>query len=162
MSKHEFSRAYVFFKCCIRQFVGEEKGPSPETPALPKSRTLLSGKRCLVLDDEFLIALDIQQTLELAGAEYVAAAASVPEALALLRSEPDFNLAVLDVKLSGPDVNSLGLAALLAAKGTPFIFLTGMRVDDVHSRQFPHAPVIEKPYDRATLLDAVRRALGIT
>jgi hypothetical protein len=36
---------------------------------LPESGTLLFGKRCLVLDDEFLIALDIQQTLELAGAE---------------------------------------------------------------------------------------------
>jgi CheY-like chemotaxis protein len=129
---------------------------------LPESGTLLSGKRCLVLDDEFLIALDIQQTLELAGAEYVAAAASVPEALALLRGEPEFNLAVLDVKLSGPDMNSLGLAALLAARGTPFIFLTGMRIDDVHTSQFPHAPVIEKPYDRVTLLDAARRALGIT
>jgi two-component system, response regulator PdtaR len=129
---------------------------------LPESGTLLSGKRCLVLDDEFLIALDIQQTLELAGAEYVAAAASVPEALALFRGEPEFNLAVLDIKLSGPDVNSLGLAALLAAKGTPFIFLTGMRADDVHAGQFPQAPVIEKPYDRATLLDAVRRVLGIS
>jgi two-component system, response regulator PdtaR len=129
---------------------------------LPESGTLLSGKRCLVLDDEFLIALDIQQTLELAGAEYVAAVASVPEALALLRGEPEFNLAVLDVKLSGPGINSLGLAALLAARGTPFIFLTGMRIDDVHASQFPHAPIIEKPYDRATLLDAVRRALGIT
>jgi len=69
---------------------------------LPESGTLLSGKRCLVLDDEFLIALDIQQTLELAGAEYVAAVASVPEALALLRGEPEFNLAVLNVKLSAP------------------------------------------------------------
>ena len=67
------------------------------------SGTLLSGKRCLVLDDEFLIALDIQQTLELAGAAYVAAVATVPEALRLLRSKPDFNLAVLDVKLSGRD-----------------------------------------------------------
>jgi CheY-like chemotaxis protein len=86
----------------------------------------------------------------------------VPEALALLRGEPEFNLAVLDVKLSGPDMNSLGLAALLAARGTPFIFLTGMRIDDVHTSQFPHAPVIEKPYDRVTLLDAARRALGIT
>lgn len=124
---------------------------------MPESGTLLSGKRCLVLDDEFLIALDIQQKLELAGA-----VASVPEALALLRGEPEFNLAALDVKLSGPGINSLGLAALLAARGTPFIFLTGMRIDDVHASQFPDAPIIEKPYDRATLLDAVRRALGIT
>jgi len=117
------------------------------------------GKRCLVLDDEFLIALDIQQTLELAGAAHVACVATASEALALLRASPDFDLAVLDVKLSGSDRNSLGVAALLSAKRMPFVFLTGMRVDDVHARQFPKVPVIEKPYDAATLLDAVRRAL---
>lgn len=123
------------------------------------SNTLLIGKRCLVLDDEFLIALDIQQILEFAGAAHVACVATVAEALALLRANPDFDLAVLDVKISGPDGNSLGVAAQLAAKGTPFVFLTGMRVDDLHARQFPQAPVVEKPYDAVALLDAVRRAL---
>jgi two-component system, response regulator PdtaR len=126
---------------------------------LAKLDTLLFGKRCLVLDDEFLIALDIQQTLEQAGAGHVACVATVSEALALLRANPDFDVAILDVKLSGPDRSSLGLAALLAAKGTPFVFLTGMRPDDIHARQFPQAPVIEKPYDAAALLEAVRRAL---
>ena len=67
--------------------------------------SLLTGKRCLVLDDEFLIALDIQQTLELAGAASVACVATVTEALALLEGSPDFDIAVLDIKLSepGPD-----------------------------------------------------------
>jgi CheY-like chemotaxis protein len=123
------------------------------------SDSLLSGKRCLVLDDEFLIALDIQQILETAGAAHVACAATVPEALELLRREPAFDVAVLDVKLSGPDRNSLGIAALLASKGTPFVFLTGMRVNDVHAKHFPQAPVIEKPYDATALLNAVRRAI---
>jgi two-component system, response regulator PdtaR len=126
---------------------------------LAGSNTLLIGKRCLVLDDEFLIALDIQQILEFAGAAHVACVATVAEALALLRADPDFDLAVLDVKISGPDGNSLGVAAQLAAKGTPFVFLTGMRVDDLHAKQFPQAPVVEKPYDAVALLDAVRRAL---
>ncbi|MFZ0065708.1 MAG: response regulator [Pseudolabrys sp.] len=126
---------------------------------MPESNTLLIGKRCLVLDDEFLIALDIQQILEFAGAAHVACVATVAEALALLRANPDFDLAVLDVKISGPDGNSLGVAAQLAAKGTPFVFLTGMRVDDLHAKQFPQAPVVEKPYDAVALLDAVRRAL---
>ena len=126
---------------------------------MPESNTLLIGKRCLVLDDEFLIALDIQQILEFAGAAHVACVATVAEALALLRANPDFDLAVLDVKISGPDGNSLGVAGQLAAKGTPFVFLTGMRVDDLHAKQFPQAPVVEKPYDAVALLDAVRRAL---
>jgi CheY-like chemotaxis protein len=125
------------------------------------SDSLLSGKRCLVLDDEFLIALDIQQILEIAGATHVACAATVPEALELLRREPDFDVAVLDVKIGGPQPNSLGVAALLAEKGTPFVFLTGMRVNDIHAKQFPQAPVIEKPYDATALLDSVRRVIAI-
>ena len=113
------------------------------------------------MDDEFLIALDIQQTLEQTGGMHVVCVAMVAEALALLRSDSDFDIAVLDVKLSGADRDSLGVAALLASKGIPFVFLTGMRVDDVHAKQFPQAPVIEKPCDAIALLNAVRRSLEV-
>ncbi len=124
-----------------------------------QGQSALVGKRCLVLDDEFLIALDIQQILERAGAVQVICVASAVEALDLLRHEPKFDIAVLDVKLSSPEGTSLGVAEALAGKGTPFVFLTGMRVDDVHAKRFPEAPVIEKPYDAIALLDAARRAL---
>jgi CheY-like chemotaxis protein len=113
------------------------------------SDSLLAGKRCLVLDDEFLIALDIQQILELAGAKHVASVASASEAIELLRREPKFDA----------EGNSLDVAAMLAKAGTPFVFLTGMRVDNVHAKKFPQAPVVEKPYDASTLLDAAQRAL---
>ena len=126
---------------------------------MPMSDSLLAGKRCLVLDDEFLIALDIQQILELAGAKHVASVASASEAIELLRREPKFDLAVLDVKLGDAEGNSLDVAAMLAEAGTPFVFLTGMRVDNVHAKKFPQAPVVEKPYDALTLLDGAQRAL---
>jgi len=126
---------------------------------LPISDSLLTGNRCLVLDDEFLIALDIQQILELARAKHVASVATASEAIALVRREAKFDLAVLDVKLGGSEDKSLGVASELAKTGTPFVFLTGMRVDNVHAREFPQAPVIEKPYDAVALLDAVQRAL---
>jgi CheY-like chemotaxis protein len=123
------------------------------------SDSSLSGKRCFVLDDEFLIAFDIQQILERAGAAHVASVASAAEAIVLLGSEPKFDVAVLDVKLGDPERNSLDVAALLQTQGTPFVFLTGMRIDDVHAKIFPNAPVIEKPYDAAGLLRAVQHAL---
>lgn len=126
---------------------------------MPMSDSLLTGKRCFVLDDEFLIALDIQQILERAGAAHVASVASAAEAIALLGREPKFDVAVLDVKLGDPQRNSLDVAALLQTQGTPFVFLTGVRVDDVHAKIFPNAPVIEKPYDAAGLLRAVQHAL---
>ena len=80
---------------------------------MPKSDSLLSGKRCFVLDDEFLIALDIQQILERAGASHVTSVASAAEAIELLGREPKFDLAVLDVKLGSVERNSLDVAALL-------------------------------------------------
>ena len=123
------------------------------------SDSLLTGKRCFVLDDEFLIALDIQQILERAGAAHVASVASAAEAIALLGREPKFDVAVLDVKLGDPQRNNLDVAALLQTQVTPFVFLTGVRVDDVHAKIFPNATVIEKPYDAAGLLRAVQHAL---
>ena len=127
---------------------------------MPKSDSLLSGKRCFVLDDEFLIALDIQQILERAGASHVASVASAAEAIEVLGREPKFDLAVLDVKLGGPERNSLDVAVLLQTQGVPFVFLTGMRIDDVHAKKFPNAPVIEKPYDATALLRVVQQALA--
>lgn len=122
--------------------------------------TLLHGKHCLVLDDEFLIALDVQSLLEAAGAQ-VTCVASGGEALALIGGGAQrFDLAVLDVKLGSDVRTSLSVAAALAAAGTPFVFLTGMRGDGAHTTRFPHAPLVEKPYDGILLMDAVRQALA--
>ncbi len=122
--------------------------------------TLLACKRCLVLDDEFLIALDIQQILEAAGAKTVICAGNAEDAIAAIRNGPRFDLAVLDVVLSGATRTSVMVAAALIAQNTPFVFLTGMRGEDVHTREFPKAPVVDKPYQPPLLLDAVLRALA--
>ena len=119
------------------------------------THAFLAGKRCLVLEDEFLIALDIRQTLESAGAA-VTCFGDAAETLRALQSGARFDLAVLDLKLSGSD--STGVAALLSERATPFVFLTGMRPDDV--RSFRHAPVVEKPYQVEALMAALRRALA--
>ena len=123
------------------------------------SDKLLRGKRYLVLTTNFSSHSTSSRSLNLPVQCTWHQSRPHPEAIALVRREPKFDLAVLDVKLSGPEENSLGVAALLAEKGTPFVFLTGMRVDNVHAMEFPQAPVIEKPYDASALLEAVRRAL---
>jgi CheY-like chemotaxis protein len=122
--------------------------------------TLLAGKRCLVLDDEFLIALDIQQILEAAGAASVTCVGNAEDALAAVRAGPVFDLAVLDVKLSGDTPTSMNVAAALSEQGTRFVFLTGMRSDDMHTAQYPDVAVVEKPYEAPLLLQALRRALA--
>ena len=121
---------------------------------------LVAGKRCLVLDDEFLIALDIQQILESAGAASVVCAGNAADALDAVRRGPRFDLAVLDVKLSGDTGSSITVAAALVEQNTPFVFLTGMRGETEHTRKFPRSPIVDKPYQASALLEALRRVLG--
>ncbi len=120
----------------------------------------LTGKRCLVLDDEYLIALDIQQILEAAGATGVMSVSTAAEALDILSKGSKFDLAVLDIKLGDTAGNSMTVAALLAERGTPFIFLTGMRADEIQAGRFADTPVVEKPYQAPMLIEALRQALA--
>jgi CheY-like chemotaxis protein len=123
------------------------------------SDTSLAGKRCLVLDDEFLIALDIQEILESAGAAHVICVSDEAGALQALQGELRFDIAILDILLRDATKTSLAVAAVLAAQKTPFIFLTGMQGEDIHTRKFPTVPVLEKPYQAPFLLETVLRVL---
>ncbi len=119
-----------------------------------------AGLRCLVLDDEFLIALDIQSILENAGAASVTCVSNVDDALTAIDVRGRFGLAVLDLKLSGAKPSSASVAAELTQQKTPFVFLTGLRADDDQLRQYPQAPVVEKPYQAKLLMEAIERALA--
>lgn len=121
----------------------------------------LTGKRCLVLEDEFLISIDLQEIFESAGAKVVCFG-NADEALGLLRQDENFDLAVLDLRLCGSTRASTTVAAVLAERGTPFVFLTGMRAEDIRSGPFPQAPVVEKPYVTERLMAALREALGVS
>lgn len=78
--------------------------------------------RILVAEDETIIRLDLEKTLEAAGFEVCAAAKDGEEAVALARSEtPD--LAILDVKMPGLD----GIEAarrIIAERPIPIVMLT--------------------------------------
>ena len=123
--------------------------------------TSISGKRFLVVEDEFLILLDIQGTLEAAGAKSVIAASRVEDALnAIADSEKTgelFDIAILDLKLDRE--SSAPIAERLASAGVPFVFLTGAPTDVELARQFGSAPIVGKPFDATTLMTALLGAL---
>lgn len=114
--------------------------------------------RCLLVDDEFLVALDMQSILESAGAAEVLSFSSQGPALNAAAGEGRIDVAVLDFKL-GADATSLPIAAVLAAKKIPFVFLTGMSRDSEHLRGHPTVPLVQKPFSAESLLAALRRAL---
>jgi CheY-like chemotaxis protein len=123
------------------------------------TQEFLAGKHCLVLDDEFLIALDLQEILGGAGA-IVTSFGTGADALAALRGGAEFDIAVLDINVDEGPEHGTAVASFLEERRTPFVFLTGMRLDNPHAQKFPAAPVVEKPYQVTTLMDALRGALA--
>lgn len=109
------------------------------------------GKRLLVVEDEFLIAFDLQGLLERAGHLVVGPAGSVAEGLALLDGAP-LDGALLDINLQGEKVTAL--ADALAVRGVPFLFLSGYGTSELPPGH-DGATVLAKPFNESELLAAV-------
>jgi CheY-like chemotaxis protein len=90
---------------------------SGTNPASPQT-----GRRILVVEDEFLIRMLLEDMLTDLGYELVGVAGRVDEALELAKTK-DFDLAILDVNLDGHDVYPV--ADLIGTRGLPFMFVTG-------------------------------------
>jgi DNA-binding response OmpR family regulator len=82
----------------------------------------VGDRRVLVAEDEFVIALEIEDTLRRAGYEVVGPAATAGEAARLAAAGP-LDAAVLDLGLR--DGTAIPAADVLAARGVPFVFLSG-------------------------------------
>src|SRR4051794_34690031 len=101
-----------------------------------------SGACVLVVEDEALIAMDLQSLLEEAGYRVLGPANSTAAAMALLAGH-DPDVALLDVNLGRSDV--FGVANELATRKTKLIFLTGhpaQKLPQAHR----HRPLVAKPY----------------
>lgn len=114
----------------------------------------LSGLRVLVVEDAFLVALDLSDELAEAGCDVVGPASSVEQALEEIDGV-DLDGAVLDVNLNGE--RSFPLAEHLAARDVPFVFLTGYDSATVFPDQFRDSPRLSKPVDTRGLIEAVAR-----
>ncbi|MCB1500616.1 MAG: response regulator [Bauldia sp.] len=100
----------------------------------------------LVVEDEPLIALDIEDALAERGVP-VKVARSIAEARALLGALPPPAMVLLDVVL--PDGRSFDLAREILAAGVPLVFLTGY--DHGIPEEFNQVTVVQKPFSSTTL-----------
>ena len=110
----------------------------------------LGGRHLLVAEDEYLVAAALAYALEDLGAEVIGPAATVGEALALVRTHAErIDGAVLDVNLR--DERIYPVADILTELGVPFVFTTGY---DASSLADGYAGVqrCEKPIDRGRLV----------
>lgn len=118
----------------------------------------LAGMRVLVMEDEILIAMDVEQLCREHGAAEVVLVHALDETDAALPAESHFDAAILDVALAGR--STLGFAGKLVAAGVPFIFATGHADAEGLFDEFPDVAVIGKPYGEAMLVGALARAIA--
>lgn len=102
-------------------------------------------RRILIVEDDPMVALDLEAIVTgvTDGAAEVAVASSVTEARRAL-GQAGFDAVLLDIDVT--DGKTFDIAHLLAARGTPFVFVSGARQDELPAplRQVPFLP---KPYD---------------
>jgi DNA-binding response OmpR family regulator len=124
----------------------------------PAATNPFAGARALVIEDEFLIAIDVQRILEAAGAREVVLAPRLADALKALEDPEPFDLAVLDILL-GKD-SSEAIARTLVARSVPFVYGTGMGAHHKPPDGLEHIRIVPKPYNGEALLAALRRAIA--
>lgn len=115
----------------------------------------LAGLRVLIAEDEFLLAVQLEDELQAAGCTTLGPYASVALATQACR-EARFDLAMLDVNLHGEMI--FPVADELYARAIPFVLLSGYGASNLPER-YRSVPRVAKPYDSMTLLREIRRAL---
>lgn len=90
---------------------------------MTETKTMLNGRRLLLVEDEYFIAEDMAWQLVAGGAEVVGPVASVDAAIELIEQNQRIDGAILDVNLHG--VMSWPVADSLLRHGVPFVFATG-------------------------------------
>jgi CheY-like chemotaxis protein len=109
----------------------------------------------LIVEDDLLVALDLESVLGDAGCSVIGLVPSVDRALSKI-SNNHIDVALLDVKLGEELV--MAVADRLSADGIPFIFITAEpgRLPERHWMR----PVITKPYRPATVLKALAAVMS--
>lgn len=111
----------------------------------------------LVAEDEFIIGVDLCDTVEEAGYEVEGPYDSANSAIdAIERRRPD--LAILDVRLDDGEV--FPLAEKLMAANVPVIFHSGEVSPDEVSGRYPQAHALAKPCPPDQMIETMRAALA--
>lgn len=116
----------------------------------------LAGKRILIVEDEYMIAVDLKRELLRQGAEVVGPTGDLEEGLELADGQR-LDAALLDLNLEGDW--SYPIADRLDGAGVPYLFVTGYdpwALPDAYADK----PAIAKPYALTAVVDRIATLCG--
>ena len=113
---------------------------------------MLEGKTVMLVEDEAILAIELQYGLEDSGARIEGPFMSVSDAVARAKDRA-LCAAILDVDLGGESV--FPVADVLAARGIPFVFHTG-RSDCAQIAKRYDVPICTKPIPAETVIAKLR------
>jgi CheY-like chemotaxis protein len=116
----------------------------------------LAGLSILLLEDEFLIALDAEEILTGLGAAQVEVVNTLDAARGAL--ENSYDLALLDINVNGE--MSFPVAEQFVAGKVPVVFASGYEMRTPPKLNGVTVPCVSKPYTREDLKSVVVAALA--
>ena len=120
-----------------------------------------SSRRALIVDDEFMIAFDLEASMHELGFEVCTVASNERAAKELAMSNPP-DVVLMDVYLGGTRAGIETARWLKEVCDVPIVFVTAHNDDGTLERiheVVPGAPVLSKPVYRERLAHAVSEAV---
>jgi CheY-like chemotaxis protein len=115
--------------------------------------------RVLIIEDEPIIALDLQQLVEAAGHEVIGIASTEDEAVAIAEAERP-SLVLADVNLGAGGDGTSAVARILKHHQAPVIFVTAYPERLLTGQDVEPAFIITKPFEPTTLAIATYQAVS--
>ncbi len=123
-------------------------------------RPPLPAARVLIVEDNFLVAIEAETVLQDAGFDVGEIAASAEDALRAAASG-EYTLAVMDIRLATRTDGVTCALELFRQHGLRCVFATAHSDEETRRRAAPARPLgwLHKPYAMPVLVSAVRQAL---
>ena len=118
----------------------------------------LKGKSALIIEDNALIAMNVEVCLLDAGAAVVKMANSIASAKSALDEGIPFDAAVVDLHLA--DGNASSLVQALSERGVAVVITTGDVADEGRSAHSKAITVLQKPHTDRDLINALMRCVA--
>jgi two-component system, response regulator PdtaR len=146
------------------QWVSPNAGPRvvfAQGESTGSSKQIAGTGPILIVEDDFLVSMEIEAALAEAGFEIAGVAVSAEEAVELALEKVPL-LVIMDIRLAGKRDGVDAALELFRKQGIRCIFATAYHDPATRGRAEPAAPLawLPKPYTMSSLVETIRRALA--